>query len=171
MNNYEKLMWLKAWYNEHRHELSNQQAMLVAIKADSHVRKVIFDLHLALFNKIVSGCIHCYADALIILLTKSTEKKMKEIAECRYKLKHGVLLTDSKGILPDATCANLTDAIAKAYLEDNPARAKFFTFIPTEEPTTEDVAENGAQGEKKSAEVEVPTTEKKTRKRAKKAEK
>jgi len=55
---------------------------------------------------------------------------MKDITNCHFKLKTGVLLQDSKGLLPMATVANLTDEIAIAYLRDNRKRINLFVEVP-----------------------------------------
>lgn len=130
MTTIEKFQWLKQWYSDHKQELTGEPAMVEAIRNNSKLRGVIHDLWFALFNKTIGGCVRCQADALVYLLAKRTEVKIKNIMECKFKLKQGVLLTDSKGKLPDATIANLTDEIAVAYLKDNPKRAQFFEVIP-----------------------------------------
>lgn len=148
MTRYERLIWLKEWYNDHRGELQTQPSMVAAIRANREVKHAIYDLYFALKNKTLGGCGSCEADALIFLLSKKTEDNMKKITECRFKLKQGVLLTDTHGNLPDATCANLTDEVAIAYLKDNPARARFFAEIP------EDLNDEEATDEETEAEAE-----------------
>lgn len=124
---YERLM---AWFNDHKAELETQPAMVVAIKANYEVERMVHDLYFALENKPLGGCGSCLADALIILLTKDTKQRMKEISECHFQLRNGVLLQDTHGKLPMATAANLTDEIAVAYLRDNIARKNLFKVLP-----------------------------------------
>lgn len=142
MNRYEKLQWLKEWYKDHRGEWNTQSSMVSSIRADRTAKAYLYDLYFSLTNKALKGCGSCESDALLFLMTKSTEEKMKKIMNCRFKLKEGVLLSDIKHKLPDATIANLTDEIAIAYLKDNPRRAQFFEVIPEdwdkeEEPVVE----------------------------------
>lgn len=129
MTRYERYLWLKEWYNDHRGEMINQPSMVSLIKANTDVRKAIHDLYFALLNKTLQGCSQCEADALLFLMMKRNEETMKKIAECRFKLKQGVLLQGAKG-LPMVTCANLTDELAIAYLKDNAKRAAMFEVIP-----------------------------------------
>lgn len=130
MNRYEKLLWLKQWYNDHRGGWTNQPSMVNSIRADRQARDIIYDLYFALTNKTLGGCGSCESDALLFLMSKSAEKQIQAIMECRFKLKQGVLLTDPKRLLPNATIANLTDEIAIGYLKDNPLRADLFEVIP-----------------------------------------
>lgn len=162
----EKYQGLKQWYNDHRSELQSQPAMVTAVKENHVIRNYIYDLWFALFNKPLGGCSQCFADALIYLLHKSTEEKMKNITNCRFKLKPGVLLSDVKHRLPDATTANLTDDLAIAYLKDNPRRAQFFDTIPEgwdKEPEAE--AEESVSHETPVAKTTKKTTRKKTTKK------
>lgn len=129
MTRIEKYNWLKAWFNDHREAMKNQPSMVSLIRANATARKYIHELYFALLNKTLQGCSQCEADALLFLMMKKTEETMKKIVDCRFKLKHGVLLQGVKG-LPMVTCANLTDELAIAYLKDNPNRAKMFDVIP-----------------------------------------
>ena len=159
MNRLERLQWLIAWFNQRRSELQTQPAMVAAIKADPEVENTLRDIYFALFNRPLSGCSSCLADALIEVLY--SQKRMEQIVKCNFKLKQGVLLQDSKGVLPMATVANLTDEIAIAYLRDNRKRIDMFEEGPEnldellkgkapkadKSPDDGHGAETGAQGE------------------------
>ena len=128
MNRLQKFYKLQEWFNARRSELNSQPAMVSAIRADHEIEAIICDLYFSLYNKTLGGCGSCLADALIVILHE--EERMKEIANCHFKLKTGVLLQDSKGKLPMVTVANITDDLAIAYLRDNIARKRFFAEMP-----------------------------------------
>ena len=174
MNRLQKFYKLQEWFNARRSELNSQPAMVSAIRADHEIEAIICDLYFSLYNKTLGGCGSCLADALIVILHE--EERMKEIANCHFKLKTGVLLQDSKGKLPMVTVANITDDLAIAYLRDNIARKRFFAEMPEdvdvliagkaiikENPTPKpeenptDTPENPAQGEQKTEGEQVPT--------------
>ena len=83
------------------------------------------------------NCPDVYNDALIIISLKI--KALKTMSEQKYKLKRGVVIQ-----LPDTTDVythvNITDEVAKAYLEKYPQKSSLFEAIPKEE-------ERGEQGE------------------------
>lgn len=174
MNRLQKFYKLQEWFNARRSELTSQPAMVSAIRADHEIEATICDLYFSLYNKTLGGCGSCLADALIVILHE--EERMKEIANCHFKLKTGVLLQDSKGKLPMVTVANITDDLAIAYLRDNIARKRFFAEMPEdvdvliagkaiikENPTPKpeekptDTPENPAEGEQKTEDEQVPT--------------
>ena len=174
MNRLQKFYKLQEWYNAHRSELVSQPAMVSAIRANREIEAIICDIYFSLYNKTLGGCGSCLADALIVILHE--EERMKEIAQCHFKLKTGVLLQDSKGKLPMVTVANITDDLAIAYLRDNIARKRFFAEMPEdvdvliagkaiikENPTPKpeekptDTPENPAEGEQKTEGEQVPT--------------
>ena len=174
MNRLQKFYKLQEWFNARRSELNSQPAMVSAIRADHEIEAIICDLYFSLYNKTLGGCGSCLADALIVILHE--EERMKEIANCHFKLKTGVLLQDSKGKLPMVTVANITDDLAIAYLRDNIARKRFFAEMPEdvdvliagkaiikENPTPKpeekpnDTPENPAEGEQKTEGEQVPT--------------
>lgn len=174
MNRLQKFYKLQEWFNARRSELNSQPAMVSAIRADHEIEAIICDLYFSLYNKTLGGCGSCLADALIVILHE--EERMKEIANCHFKLKTGVLLQDSKGKLPMVTVANITDDLAIAYLRDNIARKRFFAEMPEdvdvliagkaiikENPTPKpeenptDTPKNPAQGEQKTEGEQVPT--------------
>lgn len=181
LNRLEKLQAVKAWFNDHRSELQTQPAMVDALRKNRTMENYVRDIYFALYNKPLSGCSSCLADALLEVIF--SEDRMKEIVSCRFKLKSGVLLRDSSNKLPMATVANLTDEIAIAYLRDNIARKKLFALLPenldellkgekpapepAKEPeagkgntdTPEQGAETGAESEQ-TKETEQSTTEK-----------
>ena len=128
MNRLQKFYKLQEWFNARRSELTSQPAMVSAIRANHEIEAIICDLYFSLYNKTLGGCGSCLADALIVILHE--EERMKEIANCHFKLKTGVLLQDSKGKLPMVTVANITDDLAIAYLRDNIARKRFFAEMP-----------------------------------------
>ena len=177
MTRLEKLQWLIAWFEARRSELPTQPAMVDAIKQNREVEDVVRDLYFALYNKPLSGCSSCLSDALILIL--NSEKRMKQINACRFKLKTGVLLQDSKGILPDATVANLTDEIAIAYLRDNANRRAMFEVVPDDldallaqapEKVAEQDEKKPATGDEKPEGEQVPTEEEKAQENANNAE-
>lgn len=174
MNRLQKFYKLQEWFNARRSELNSQPAMVSAIRADHEIEAIICDLYFSLYNKTLGGCGSCLADALIVILHE--EERMKEIANCHFKLKTGVLLQDSKGKLPMVTVANITDDLAIAYLRDNIARKRFFAEMPEdvdvliagkaiikENPTPKpeekptDTPENPAEGEQKTEGEQVHT--------------
>ena len=179
MNRLQKFYKLQEWYNAHRSELVSQPAMVSAIRANREIEAIICDIYFSLYNKTLGGCGSCLADALIVILHE--EERMKEIAQCHFKLKTGVLLQDSKGKLPMVTVANITDDLAIAYLRDNIARKRFFAEMPkdvdvliagkavikenpdenpekkTEEKPTE---EKAPEGDEKQGGEQVPAEEK-----------
>ena len=174
MNRLQKFYKLQEWFNARRSELISQPAMVSAIRANHEIEAIICDLYFSLYNKTLGGCGSCLADALIVILHE--EERMKEIANCHFKLKTGVLLQDSKGKLPMVTVANITDDLAIAYLRDNIARKRFFAEMPEdvdvliagkaiikENPTPKpeekptDTPENPAEGEQKTEGEQVPT--------------
>ncbi|MBR1534530.1 MAG: hypothetical protein IJ639_09195 [Ruminococcus sp.] len=174
MNRLQKFYKLQEWFNARRSELNSQPAMVSAIRADHEIEAIICDLYFSLYNKTLGGCGSCLADALIVILHE--EERMKEIANCHFKLKTGVLLQDSKGKLPMVTVANITDDLAIAYLRDNIARKRFFAEMPEdvdvliagkaiikENPTPKpeekptETPENPAEGEQKTEGEQVPT--------------
>lgn len=128
MNRLEKLQAVKAWFNDHRSELQTQPAMVDALRKDRTMENYVRDIYFAIHNKPLSGCSSCLADGLLEVIF--SEDRMKEIVKCRFKLKSGVLLQDSKGVLPMSTVANLTDEIAVAYLRDNIKRKDLFEEVP-----------------------------------------
>lgn len=125
----ETLIEIKKWYDDRKADLQSQPAIVKAIKADASIESKIRSLYFSLYNKNLGGCGSCLADALAILIHYSN-KEMKKIIDCKFKLKPGVLLADSHLVLPHATAANLTDEIAIAYLKDNPARVSLFAELP-----------------------------------------
>ena len=129
MDSYEKLTWLKQWYEDNKAELNSDSALISAIKKNSLVESIIRNLYHSLFNKTLGGCGNCLADAMAVLYHFSNNK-MKEIMECKYKLRNGVLLSDPNCVLPNVTSANITNDLAEAYLRDNPAREKMFDTLP-----------------------------------------
>lgn len=129
MERVQALIELKQWYDDRKATLQSQPSIVKAIKADPSIESTIRTLYFGLFNKSLGGCGSCLADALAILIHYSN-KEMKKIIDCKFKLKPGVLLADSHLVLPHATSANLTDEIAIAYLRDNPARASLFNELP-----------------------------------------
>lgn len=128
MNRLAKFYRLQEWFNAHRSELKSQPAMVSAIHKEKEIEVIICDLYFALYNKTLGGCGSCLADALIVVLHE--EERMKQINDCHFKLRNGVLLQDTKGVLPMVTVANLTDDLAIAYLRDNIARKRFFVEMP-----------------------------------------
>lgn len=174
MNRLEKLQAVKAWFNDHRSELQTQPAMVDALRKDRTMENYVRDIYFAIHNKPLSGCSSCLADGLLEVIF--SEDRMKEIVKCRFKLKNGVLLQDSKGVLPMATVANLTDEIAVAYLRDNIKRKDLFEEVPdnldellkgetkepakpAEEPKPEEGAKEPAHSDEKTEGEQVPTEE------------
>lgn len=160
MTKKEQLEYLKQWYASNKSKLQTQHALIAAIKADSKVESMIQDLHLAVFNKSVSGCGNCLADAFV-LLYKFPEEKMNQIENCKFKLRSGALLMDASNKLPMATAANLTDELAIAYLRDNINRKCMFAILP--DNLDELLADKNEKA--KGTPVETPTKNKTTKKK------
>lgn len=165
MNKREKYHWLLKWYDDNKAVLSNQSALVSHIKQDQQVETIIRELYLELFNKSVSGCGNCLADAFAEIYHFPSEQ-IDKIMECKFKLHSGAILIDSFNRLPIATSANLTDDIALAYLKDNPARKDLFQVLPdnvaelVENFGTE--ASNGEGKENVSVEAEKPAEPRKS---------
>lgn len=115
--------------------------MVDAIRKNSNIENDIRDLYLVLFQKTLGGCGSCLADALIVLYTYP-ESKIKQIMECKFKLRAGALLIDATSQLPNVTAANLTDDLAIAYLRDNIKRKDMFEVLPD---NLEELLNGGAQ--------------------------
>jgi hypothetical protein len=127
MNIQEKYQWLKSWYNENKARLQSQPALVAAIKADNNVENMVRVLYRQLFIKTLSGCGSCLADGFAEIMAVK-ESKIIAIMERHFELKDGELLISPK--LQPATNANLTDALAIAYLKDNPKRKSMFAVMP-----------------------------------------
>lgn len=102
------------------------------------------------------NCRNVYSDYLFLILNKLNN--MKEIIKCNYKLKPGVLIHVGGEVYSNA---NLTDEIAKAYIEKYP-NTTFFDVIP-EETAEEDPVEDDTTEEPiepvEEATMEEATTE------------
>lgn len=117
------------WINLNRSGFKTQTEVIEAIRKCSRVEGYIRELSLILFQHTLGTCGNCLADALIAI-RKYPRAKLRQIMNCKFKLKSGVLLIDATGKLPEATAANLTDEIAIAYLRDNIKRADMFEELP-----------------------------------------
>lgn len=99
----------------------------------AHDKKTIELLYKEVLDKkfVPTTCRDCYRDAYIEIATYlKREKGMKE--KCKYRLKNGAVLQDfEKGRI--YTNANLTDKIAKKWLEKYPKQRIVFAEIPEEE--------------------------------------
>lgn len=104
-------------------------------------KALIEQLYSEVLGKILkrTTCRDCYRDAYIEISTYlRREKKMRE--KCNYKLRAGFIIQDfNSGKI--YTNANLTDKVAKAYLEKYPHQAKYFEVMPEEEEDKEVVFE------------------------------
>lgn len=118
-----------SWINLNRSGFKTQTEVIEAIRKNSRIEGYIRELSLILFQHTLGTCGNCLADAMIAI-RKYPRAKLKQIMNCKFKLKSGVLLIDATGRLPEATAANLTDEIAIAYLRDNIKRADMFDELP-----------------------------------------
>ena len=125
----EKYDAIISWINLNRSGFKTQTEVIEAIRKNSRIEGYIRELSLILFQHTLGTCGNCLADALIAI-RKYPREKLKQIMNCKFKLKSGVLLIDATGRLPEATAANLTDEIAIAYLRDNIKRADMFEELP-----------------------------------------
>lgn len=74
------------------------------------------------------NCQDLYNDALILIKLKICKMENR-----KYKLKRGVVI-QVPGTTDVYTHVNLTDDVAKAYLEKYPNKVKLFDAIPEEQP-------------------------------------
>lgn len=106
-------------------------------------KKEIHELYSAVLRKTlkVTSCQRCYHDALIeVILYLRKEGKMKE--ETNYALRAGFIIhcpTFHNGKI--YTNDNLTDEVAKAYLEAFPNQKPMFAKIPEKVANVADVVE------------------------------
>lgn len=105
-------------------------------------KDLIIELYHEVLNKTFrpTSCQQCYHDALIeIYLYLKREKKMAK--KCNYRMKAGFIIS-----CPDFhngriyTNDNLTDAIAKEYLQKYPKRENCFAKMPDTEMEYEETA-------------------------------
>lgn len=115
-------------------------------------------VYTAVFHtRINRTCGNCLYDAFILLKINAKDmENMKERVECAFALKAGAILRvpDGKGGRTLYSNANLTDAVARAWLADNPQSVVLFAKLPAgfvpgqaeasapkQEPVAEPVAE------------------------------
>lgn len=105
-------------------------------------KDLIVELYYEVLNKTFrpTSCQQCYHDALIeIYLYLKREKKMAK--KCNYRMKAGFIIS-----CPDFhngriyTNDNLTDAIAKEYLQKYPKRENCFSKMPDPDMELEEAA-------------------------------
>lgn len=103
------------------------------------------------------NCQDLYNDALILITLKIYKMENR-----KYKLKRGVVI-QVPGTTDVYTHVNLTDDVAKAYLEKYPNKVKLFDAIPEEQPEE--------QPEEHPLETEDATTAKQSETKPKRARK
>ena len=124
---------------------------------DNSDKRLIEQLYLEALGRqfVPTTCQQCYHDAVIeIYLTLKKNKKMAK--KCKYRLLAGFIIScpDFKGG-KIFTNDNLTDKVAKEYLDKYPKQEKFFAEIPAEEGgDAEDDTENGGDGRKEGGDAE-----------------
>lgn len=84
------------------------------------------------------NCPDLYSDAIIVIRLKL--KTMSEKKQS-YKLKRGVVIQPA-GTNQAYTRDNLTDEVAREYLEKYPNKANLFDAIPEEQPEVEEQTED-----------------------------
>lgn len=96
---------------------------------------VIEHLYFEVLRKrfVPTSCQQCYHDALIeIYLTLKREKKMPK--KCNYRMKAGFIISCPNFYSGKIfTNENLTDKVAKEYLEKYPNMEDYFQLIPDDE--------------------------------------
>lgn len=109
-------------------------------------KDLIVELYYEVLNKTFrpTSCQQCYHDALIeIYLYLKREKKMAK--KCNYRMKAGFIIS-----CPDFhngriyTNDNLTDAVAREYLQKYPKRGNCFSKMPDPEMEYEEAAATSA---------------------------
>lgn len=109
-------------------------------------KDLIVELYYEVLNKAFrpTSCQQCYHDALIeIYLYLKREKKMAK--KCNYRMKAGFIIS-----CPDFhngriyTNDNLTDAVAREYLQKYPKRENCFSKMPDPEMEYEEAAATSA---------------------------
>ena len=116
----------------------NNRKLIKQIGKDRLFKQEIATLYNDVFQKQVSGCINCYADAFFELINLLKNEKAEiengqEVAiENQFVLKRGVLLYDKLNL--DASkmlCfTNLTTKLALYHLATNPDCVKYFAKLP-----------------------------------------
>lgn len=101
------------------------------------------------------NCPDLYTDALIEI-----RLKLKNMKERKYKLKRGVVIQIA-GTSEVYTRDNITDEVAKSYLEKYPHKSKIFEAIPAEDADEKEVT---AEDAKTETEVQKPINKKKRKK-------
>lgn len=104
-------------------------------------KRLIEQLHSEVLGKDFkpTSCQQCYHDAVIIIYT--TLKRNKKMAKkCNYRLRAGFIIS-----CPDFnggriyTNDNLTDKVAKAYLDKYPKMETYFQQMPSSDDDDDDV--------------------------------
>lgn len=88
------------------------------------------------------NCQDLYNDALILITLKINKMENR-----KYKLKRGVVI-QVPGTTDVYTHVNLTDDVAKAYLEKYPNKVKLFDAIPEKQPEEQAEEQHEEQPEK-----------------------
>lgn len=93
------------------------------------------------------NCPDLYSDAIIVIQLKL--KAMEDKKQQSYKLKRGVViqLQDTTDVY---TRDNLTDDVAREYLEKYPNKANLFDAIPEEQPEVENEPEEQPEDKPKA---------------------
>lgn len=129
MTTIERIQALKTRGAQH----SNSRELLNQIKADYAFKREIGELYYEIFQKRVTGCNNCYADAFFELINLLKEEKgMETKIEKKFIIKRGVLLYDQVNL--DAgkmmSYINQTTELALYHLATNPGCVKYFAQLP-----------------------------------------
>lgn len=103
------------------------------LQTNAVLRNEIDYLSTQILKRNVSGCINCYFDAYMELVSiKITKEFMEKIKKCLFWLLAGALLQDTVNWDNDLLCsnANITDDLALYHLKTNPNCRELFQELP-----------------------------------------
>lgn len=111
-----------------RKKYPNGDALLSACTFDIDLQKEIKALYLHFFNlPLNANCKNCYFDAYLQLIKLSN-------MNCDYRLRAGVVLTDSGDVTKNCSNVNITNKLAEFHLKKNPQCVKYFEKMPEVKP-------------------------------------
>ena len=144
----QRLLSLQVWG---RPFISNGRTSIVAeiLKERESIRQEIDALSRYYLGHAVSGCMNCYADALIQLCLLKTEKLMERTN--LFIMKRGKVLKDIVGrdSRLNLVRGNETEELALYHLYTNPEARQFFERLPDEKQLDEMLTRYGEQYEAK----------------------
>lgn len=120
-------------------------------------KRLITELYYEVLRKelMPTSCQQCYHDALIeVYLYLKKNKTMKQ--KCNYRLRAGYIIS-----CPDFyngkifTNENLTDKVAKEYLERYPSQEEYFSEIPEEDELINKIDSTGKRRNKNESNEDV----------------